>query len=154
MKHQFTEPVRDKMLEDLPGHIEEQMKKARRGGTGRKRRRHEEPGRRLSRKAVPASPAEELYAAVKNAALLAERDWTEAEREVIRRKYFSLRELVNATDEYGSPVNPAHGREGAVPKISSLVAYSAVYDSVMAEIQEAESRTSSREPGAPGSDTA
>ncbi|MGD2052254.1 MAG: hypothetical protein PVI35_07245, partial [Acidimicrobiia bacterium] len=67
-------------------------------------------------------------AAVKKAALKRERDWTPEERNEISCKYRALKAWVTADAGAAESANPAHGDGSDLPKISSQIAYGAVFD--------------------------
>ncbi len=144
-RDQVSSEVKDLIEEALGDWLEDQLDRASRGGSGRRRKsggsktgstkKRQSSTAQRSAAAPRSRPApqrsttdlESMFLDVKAAAKDRDRDWNADERRELEEKYDQLKLWLR---EQGAPadLNPAHGAEEDYPRISSLVAYAAVWD--------------------------
>jgi len=151
-KNHFPEESRKILTEMLDNYIQSKMDEATKGGTGRRRssrRKSNEKTTRKKREKItstaspikkpsrepkpptrikPTNPPAQIYDKVKDAAVKREFDYTPEERDEIAWKTRMLRRWIRITDDMSLKADPAHGSKSDLPKISSQVAYAAVFD--------------------------
>lgn len=154
-ENHFPEEFRKLLIEMLDNYIQSKMDEAARGGNGRVR----SPKRKSNAGYTPSStnppshkptpvpispkrkkhnnPPAEIYNSVKSEALKREFDYTAEERDELAWKTRMLRRWIRITSNLSLDIDPAHGSKTDLPRISSQVAYAAVYDwMVIAEFKD------------------